>query len=96
MTDEELRRSTAENSKESAELLASIEHLKLRKSENHNPEAMKFKPPTAEKQRQTTAMVQKACAEMDKVNQSFDELIETLEREDKLSAMRAARKLRKN
>ncbi len=57
---------------------------------------MTLKPPTPEKQRQTTAMVQQACAEMDKVNQSFDELMEMLEREDKLPAMRAARKLRKS
>ena len=50
--------------------------------------------PTPEKQRQTTEMVRQACAEADKAIQMLDELMEWLEREDKLSAMRAARKQR--
>ncbi len=52
--------------------------------------------PTPEKQKQTIAMVQQACAEMDKVNQSIDEIMEFLEREDKLPGMLATRKLQKN
>ena len=55
-----------------------------------------MKPPTPEKQRQTIAMMQQACAEMDKAIQMVDEMMELLEREDKLPAMRAARKLRKS
>jgi len=55
-----------------------------------------MKIPTPEKQQQTSAMVQQACAELDKANQMIDELMEFLEREDKLPAIRAARKLRKN
>lgn len=55
-----------------------------------------MKIPTPEKQKQTSAMVQQACAEMDEANQLIEQLMEFLEREDKLSAMRSAIKLQKN
>lgn len=51
-----------------------------------------MKKPTLEKQKQTRAMVKAACAELDKFNQSIDELMKILEREDRLPAMREARK----